>query len=105
MDARGGTAMYDAVAVGLQQLVEEQALNPDAKTMLFVLTDGETSDGHAFDDVDEIVAGINVPVYTVGFEANIEELGRLSSLVEAATLNASEEDVELRIASMFNAQL
>jgi len=105
MDARGGTAMYDAVAVGVQLLVEEERRNPDAKTLLFVLTDGETSAGHRFGDVDDAIAGINIPVYTVGFEANIDELMRLSSLVEAATLNASEEDVKLRIASMFNAQL
>jgi hypothetical protein len=39
----------------------------------------------------------------VGFEANLDELRRLSSLVEAASIDASEADVEFKIASLFNA--
>jgi Ca-activated chloride channel family protein len=105
MDAGGGTAMYDGICLGLQMLVDQTQTIPDAKPMLFVLTDGETSEGHTFGEVDDIIQSINFPVYTVGFEADIAELGRLSALVEAATLNASEEDIEFRIGSMFNAEL
>jgi Ca-activated chloride channel family protein len=105
MDAFGGTAMYDGVLVGLRLLLDEVAVNPNVKPLLFVLTDGETTDGFTFGDTNRVIEGLGIPVYTVGFEANIDELSRLSSLVEAANLNAGEGDVEFRIGSLFNAEL
>jgi Ca-activated chloride channel family protein len=84
-------------------LEAEVAANPDVKPILVVLTDGETTDGLSFGNVDGVIEGLRIPVYTVGFEANLEELLRLSSLVEAASIDASEEDVEFKIAALFNA--
>jgi Ca-activated chloride channel family protein len=103
MDPVGGTAMYDGVALGLQMLSEKKAIDPDGKFLLIVLTDGETNEGLSFGDVDNVVEGLRIPVFTVGFEADLEELGRLASLVEAATINANESDVEFKLASLFNA--
>ncbi|MFK8025329.1 MAG: VWA domain-containing protein [Ilumatobacter sp.] len=99
----GGTAMYDGIVLGLDMLEEEVASNPDVKPLLVVLTDGETTEGLNFGQVDNTIAGLRIPVYTVGFEANLAELGRLSSLVEAANINADEDDVEFKIAALFNA--
>ena len=103
MDAAGGTAMYDGITLGLSMLLQHQATNPTAKPLLIVLTDGETNEGYSLGDVQAVIGGLRIPVYTVGFEANLDELGRLSSLVEAATINASEEDVEFKISALFNA--
>ncbi len=103
MDAAGGTAMYDGITLGLSMLIGHQATNPNAKLLLIVLTDGETNEGYTLNDVQAVIGGLRIPVYTVGFEANLDELGRLSSLVEAATINASEEDVEFKISALFNA--
>jgi len=103
MDPVGGTAMYDGVMLGLSMLAEQRAIDPSGKYLLVVLTDGETNEGLGLGQVDEIIAGLRIPVFTVGFEANLEELGRLASLVEAATINASEGDVEFKLTSLFNA--
>ncbi len=99
----GGTAMYDGIVLGLKMLEDQRAADPDLKTLLVVLTDGETTNGLQFGDVDEMIAGLRIPIYTVGFEADLEELGRVSSLVEAASIDASEDDVEFKIAALFNA--
>ena len=99
----GGTAMYDGIVLGLKMLEDKRALDPDLKPILVVLTDGQTTDGLTFDDVDNVIAGLRIPIYTVGFEADLDELGRVSSLVEAASIDASEEDVEFKIAALFNA--
>jgi Ca-activated chloride channel family protein len=99
----GGTAMYDGIVLGLKMLEDQIAVEPDLKPILVVLTDGMTTDGLTFDDVDQVIGGLRVPIYTVGFEADLDELGRVSSLVEAASINASEEDVEFKIAALFNA--
>jgi Ca-activated chloride channel family protein len=103
MDPVGGTAMYDGVVLGLSMLAEQRELDPAGKFLLIVLTDGETNEGLRFGDVDEVVAGLRIPVFTVGFEADLEELGKLASLVEAATINAGEGDVEFKLTSLFNA--
>ena len=99
----GGTAMYDGIVLGLKMLEDKKAADPDLKTLLVVLTDGETTDGLRFEDVDDMIAGLRIPIYTVGFEADLDELGRVSSLVEAASIDASEDDVEFKIAALFNA--
>ena len=99
----GGTAMYDGIVLGLSMLDEERLANPDTKPILVVLTDGETTSGLGFDDVARVIEGARIPVYTVGFEADLEELARVSSLVEAASIDASESDVEFKIAALFNA--
>ncbi len=99
----GGTAMYDGIVLGLSMLEEQRAVNPDVKPILVVLTDGQTTDGLRFDTVEGMIAGLRIPIYTVGFEADLDELGRVSSLVEAASIDATEDDVEFKIAALFNA--
>ena len=103
--AGGGTAMYDGVAVALSMLVEEKSKDPDVKVMLLVLTDGQTNRGLDYGDVNRIIEGLQIPVYTIGFEADIDELGRLSSLVEAASINAGEADLRYKIGSLLNSQM
>ena len=95
--------MYDGIVLGLKMLEDQRALDPEVKPILVVLTDGQTTDGLTFEDVDDVVEGLRIPIYTVGFEADLDELGRVSSLVEAASIDASEEDVEFKIAALFNA--
>ncbi|MFV2063438.1 MAG: VWA domain-containing protein, partial [Chloroflexota bacterium] len=63
MAPEGGTAMYDGIMLGLSMLVEQRAIDPSGKYMLVVLTDGETNEGASFGDVDEIIAGLRIPVF------------------------------------------
>ena len=101
----GKTAMYDGIAVSLSMLVEEKQKDPKVKPVLFVLTDGETNLGMSYGDMDDIIEGLQIPVYTIGFEANIDELKKLSSLVEAASLNAKIDDVSYTIGALLNTQM
>ena len=75
MDPVGGTAMYNGILLGLDMLVDQRAIDPSGKYMLVVLTDGETNEGLNFGDLDEVIAGARIPIFTVGFEADLEELG------------------------------
>ena len=105
MRAGGGTAMYSGVAVALSMLIEAKNSNPNVKPVLFVLTDGQTNEGLSFGKMSPVIKGIRIPVYTIGYEADIKELSRLSSLVEAASLNASEGEIDYKIGSLLNAQM
>ena len=105
MQAGGNTAMYSGIVVALSLLVEEMKRDPTTKPMLFVLTDGETNEGLGYDEVEAVISGLNIPVNTIGYEANIAELKRISSLVEAVNMNASEGNVVYQIATLLNAKM
>jgi len=105
LDADGSTAMYDAVGVALSMVLEYKKDHPDVRPMVFVLTDGENNAGAKFADAAPVIAGLKVPVYTIGFEVKVKDLAKLSSLVEAANINADEKDIRYKIGALFNAQM
>ena len=106
----GNTATYDAVLVALDLLREAQAkveseTGQTVKPLLFVLSDGETNVGNSLHDIDDIVAGMEVPCYTIGYNANLSALSELSAINEAASINADNDDVIYNLKSLFNAQM
>ena len=105
MDASGGTATFDAIAVAVQMLLDEKEKNPDAKLMLFVLSDGETNIGHSLDDLREILESVKIPVHTIGYNSNIEALENISRINEATSINADSDDVIYKLGSLFNAEM
>jgi Ca-activated chloride channel family protein len=105
LQAQGNTAMFDAIAVASKMLLDEKANDPNTKLMLFVLTDGETNQGHSLNDIQEILKTFKIPVYTIGYNANIKVLQNLSSLNEAASINADTDDVVYKLENLFNAQM
>lgn len=106
-NASGGTAMYSGIVVGLKMLEDAMVDHPGAKPMLFVLTDGEPTEWMKLSDVDDIIDGLNVPVYTIGYGsgANMDTLGAISSINEAASISANTDDVIYKIKNLFNAEL
>lgn len=105
MQAGGNTAMFDAIVVASKMLMEEKAKKPNAKLMLFVLSDGVTNYGHSLNDVESMLRTLKIPVYTIGYNANIKALQTLSSINEAASINADSDDVIYKLGSLFNAQM
>lgn len=101
----GGTATYDAVLVGLSMLQKAREEIPDAKLMLFVLSDGEQNAGYGLSKIEPVVKSLGIPIYTFGYNANLEELQKLSSINEASTINASDSDVVYKLRDFFNAQM
>jgi Ca-activated chloride channel family protein len=105
MRAGGGTAMYDGILVALKMLVAAKAKQPECKPLLIVLTDGETNAGLSFDKVKSVIAGIKIPIYTIGYNAKLDILRQISSLNEAASLNADEGDIAYKIGALLNAEM
>ena len=110
LTANGGTATYNATLVALQMILEKAEEVPDAKLMLFVLSDGEQNRGYSLSRITPIVGGLKVPVYTIGY--NIEsdsspaqELNTLSGINEAALINASSDDIVNQLRNLFNVEL
>ena len=105
MRASGGTAMFSAITVAAKMLMDEQAKNPNTKLMMFVLTDGETNQGYSLVNVESTLKSLKIPIYTIGYNANIKVLDSVSKINEAASINAETEDVIYKLESLFNAQM
>lgn len=108
LQASGSTATYNAVLVAMKMLNDYKTQAPNAKLMLFVLSDGEQNQGFTLNRIEGIVGGMNVPVYTIGYEmedSGAAELKKLSSINEASSINASSEDVVNALRNLFNVNL
>lgn len=105
LDANGQTATYDAVIVALNMLEQAKADYPDAKPMLFLLSDGEQNTGCSLNDISSILDTYEVPVYTIGYNANIAALSKVSEINEAATINADSDDIIYQMKNLFNSEM
>lgn len=105
LEASGNTATFDGIVVAMKMLQDEMAANPDVKPLIFVLSDGETNVGHSLDDIRELIQAYKIPVYTIGYNANIQALQSISSINEAASINADTDDVVYKIGQLLNVQM
>ena len=104
----GNTATYDATLVGMKMLLEASKEIPDAKLMLFVLSDGAQNCGYKLDRVTPIVGGLSIPVYTIGYEMSSgdkAELQKLSAVNEAACIDADVEGIVNDLRNLFNVNM
>ncbi|MFS0724584.1 VWA domain-containing protein [Paenibacillus sp. 1P07SE] len=105
LQAGGGTATFDGIAVAMKMLQEEMAVNPEVRPLIFVLSDGDTNEGHSLDEIRGLIEAYRIPIYTIGYNANIQALESISGINEAANINADSEDVVYKIGNLLNVQM
>lgn len=105
LQASGGTATFDGIIVALKMLQDQLALDPNMKPIIFVLSDGETNEGFSLKDIRSLIENYKVPIYTIGYNADIKALQSISSINEAASINADTDDVVYKIGNLFNVQM
>ncbi|MEK8131691.1 VWA domain-containing protein [Paenibacillus filicis] len=105
LQAGGGTATFDGIAVAMKILQDELKVHPDSKPLIFVLSDGETNEGHSLKDIRDLIEAYKIPIYTIGYNANIKALQTISSINEAASINADTDDVVYKIGNLLNVQM
>lgn len=105
LSAGGGTATYDAVVVGLDELRKFKKQNPDHKTVLFVLSDGDQTSGQNFNDISKLVRSIGIPVHSIAYSFDSDELKKLSQLVEAAYIETNLGNAGYKIGNLLNAEM
>ena len=105
--AVGNTATIDGIVVGSKLAKDACAEIPGAKPMLFVLSDGQQTTGYHLSDVSDALANLQVPVYTIAYGeyADVDALKEISAINEAATINASTDDVAYQLKSLFQANV
>jgi len=105
LQAGGGTATFDGIAVAMKMIQDQRAADPNLRPVIFVLSDGETNKGHSLNDIKGIVEDAGIPIYTIGYNADIPALQAISSINEAASINADTDDVVYKLRNMFNAEM
>jgi len=105
LQAGGGTATFDAITVAINMLQEQLAVNSNIRPIIFVLSDGQTNEGHKLKDIKGLIEAYKIPIYTIGYNADLEELQEISKINEAASINADTDDVVYKIGSLLNVQL
>jgi Ca-activated chloride channel family protein len=109
MGVEEDTSMFDGITVALAMLVDFVKNNPEYKPILFVLTDGNTNAGvfQRFDDIVSIVDALDIPVYTIAYgeKVNSKLLKDISSINEAASMDAKDEAIINKIGSLLNAEM
>ncbi len=105
LDATGQTATYDALVVAIDMINKAMETQPDAKPMIFLLSDGEQNVGYSLNDIESVVKSYQIPVYSIGYNANIEALKKISEINEAATINADSDDIIYQLKNLFNSEM
>lgn len=105
MLAGGNTATYDALLVGVNMINEYKESVPNAKTMIFLLSDGQCNRGVDYGISEKIVSHYGIPIYTIGYNEDIDSLKKISSINEAVYIDADSDDVVYELAALFNAQM
>ena len=105
LTAFGATATYDGVCVAMHMIRQEMKNHPDAKPMIFVLSDGDTNEGYSYNDVHDVIDSLNIPVYTIGYNYTNGSLEELSAINEAASINADTDDIVYQLKQLFNANM
>lgn len=105
--ANGGTATYDALVIAAKMISEAKVDHPDAKCMIILLSDGCANQGYSLSDVTLGIKESGIPIYTISYGegADTDQLGKLSQINEAASINADSDDIIYKIKSLFNSQL
>jgi Ca-activated chloride channel homolog len=87
LDMKGGTALYDAIYVSLQRMLDEKAKNPKYQYSVVAFTDGENTQGRDIEQFKRDYAALpedvkGIPVFWVlfgeGNEAALKELAKLT---------------------------
>lgn len=105
LTASGNTATYSALSEALIMLRDFVKTEPNVSPMVFLLSDGMSNGGVDYDKVKQAIASTQIPVYTIGYNADLDELKAISELNEAATINADSDDVIYQLKNLFNANL
>lgn len=105
LQVAGKTATMDGIAVAMSMIQKQLSENPDMKPIIFLLSDGDSNTGHSLNSIRSLIEEFSIPIYTIGYNANIDALKEISNINEADSINADTDDVVYKIRNLFNAQM
>ncbi|MEM9767332.1 MAG: VWA domain-containing protein [Cyanobacteria bacterium P01_D01_bin.71] len=104
--ADGSTAMYDAVLMGMGELMKQRQSDPDGRFYLLLLTDGNANRGYSFSDVENLVAYSGIRVYPIAYgDVNEDELTAIAQLRESTVKQGTIDNVQDLLKGLFQTNL
>ncbi|MBW4555332.1 MAG: VWA domain-containing protein [Trichormus sp. ATA11-4-KO1] len=102
----GETALYDGLAVGLADLMEQKKLDPEGLFYLLLLTDGEQNKGLEFKEIKAVIEHSGVRVYPIAYgEVNQQELAAIAAIREGSVYQGTPEKVQVLLKDLFQTNL
>jgi len=105
LSAGGRTATNDAVLVAADMLGTFSKSNPEHKLIVFVLSDGELNHGYELNDVQDALIWSGIPIHSIAYDIQSEQLRALSRLAEGAYIESSSSSASYRIGNLLNAEM
>ena len=84
---------------------EEKAENPEIKPIIILLSDGQTGSGYSLSSMRELLDFYDIPMYTIGYEANVRELESIASINNGTFIDASSDDISYILKTLFDAEM
>jgi len=105
LNTGSGTATFSAVLAALDELAKLKEEDPDIKPMVFLLSADGQNKGHSLDEVSDVVKGMGIPVHTINYNFNLDELKTVSEISGASSVEAKLENITYTLRNLFNMQM
>lgn len=102
--AGGNTDTFDAVIVGIQELLKAKEKNPDCRMIMFVLSDGEWRN-ERYENIGVLCEKYGIQIHVIGYQANHSLMNKLAESCNGAILNADTDDISYLLKTFFNSQM
>jgi Ca-activated chloride channel family protein len=98
--------MYDGLMVGLADLLDKQASDPNGRFYLLLLSDGEVNRGYQFDAIKSVLEYSQVRFYPISYgEVSQAELQEIANLRETTVKQGTPENVRSLFKDLFQVSL
>jgi Ca-activated chloride channel family protein len=106
MTPRGATAIYSALVVASQMIVDHKEANPDTDAIyrIFLLTDGDNNEGLSKSATMDTLGSLGVPIYCIGYNDGSVDLDDIAALNEAPHIRINDQNVDYALANFFKAE-
>lgn len=101
----GGTSTNNALLVAIKIIEDEKLVDDNIKPIIILLSDGYTENGYSLDSVSELITAFNIPVYTIGYDANVEELTKIADITGGTYIESTSDDIGYVLKTLFNAEI
>jgi Ca-activated chloride channel family protein len=105
MSPAGKTATNSAVLVAANMLNDFKKQNPDYKTVIFLLSDGETNVGLDFETAKGLMNLTQIPIHSIAYELSSQDLKDYAGLAEGAYIESSAGSASYRIGNLLNSEM
>lgn len=101
----GNTNTYTAVLQALKMIDDKKQEVPDARGVIFLLSDGDQNSGYSLSKIKTVVEGMEIPIHCISYNGGSSELEEVSKINEASLTNADDQDVGYQLRMIFNSEL